>query len=100
MNILVVNHMTFFIECGQRICPYIFITLSPPIALQSGCCSHTVSLRPDDIFSWSAVEFGCRPAGCGIISRNWGLFGITQSPELPKIVLTLRLLKVEIIFEV
>ena len=79
---------------------YIFITLSLPIALQSGCCSHTVSLRPDNIFSCSAAEFGSWPASCRIISRNWGLFGITQSPEPPKIVLTLRPLKVEIIFEV
>src|SRR5882724_592697 len=59
-----------------------------------------VSLRPDEVFSCSAVEFGCRPARCRIISRNWGLFGITQSPELPKIITTLRPLKVEIIFEV
>src|SRR5882724_210167 len=57
-------------------------------------------LRPDNVLSCSAVEFGCRPAGCGIISRNSGLFGITQSPELPKIIPTLRPLKVEIIFEV
>jgi len=33
-------------------------------------------------------------------SRNWGLFGVTQSQEPPKIVPTLRPLKVEIIFEV
>src|SRR5882724_4915758 len=75
-------------------------TLSLQIALQSDCCSRTVSLRPDDVFSCSAAEFECRPAGCGIISRNWGLFGVTQSPEPPKIVPTLRPLKVEIIFEV
>jgi len=59
-----------------------------------------VSLRPDDIFSCSTVEFGSQPASCGIISRNWGLFSITQSPELTKIVPTLRPLKVEIIFDV
>ena len=41
-------------------------------------------------FLRSVLEFGSWHAGCGIIYRNWGLLGITQSPELPKIIPTLR----------
>ena len=35
----------------------------------------------------------------GLFPETWGLFGITQSSELPKIIPNLRPLKVEIIFE-
>jgi len=77
---------------------YIFIPLSLQLHYKVAAAAAQ--------WAWARHVFSCSQRSldadccCGIISRNWGCSASTHIPERQKIVLTLDLSKVEIIFEV
>jgi len=63
----------FSVALGEKkLLKYMYDTY---LSLYNSKFHYKVSLRPDDVFLCSAVEFGSQPASCGIISRKYTSFG-------------------------